>query len=90
MCRRSTSGIKRTWGTGTNTLSVVALSQQTVDSSDGELKASLGASGLRLGVRGGLALARPKGARIREGGEGSKVSDVIEAYSECYECSHCV
>ena len=41
---------KRTWSTSTNSLSVVALLQQTVDTTDGELETSLGRT--RLGLAG--------------------------------------
>ena len=34
------------WCTGTYTLSIVALAEKTVDTSDGELKSSPGATGL--------------------------------------------
>ena len=37
-------------GTGTNTLSIVSLAEQTVDTTDGELKSSPGAAGLRLAL----------------------------------------
>ena len=37
-------------GTGTNAFGIVALAQQTVDTSDGELKSSPGAAGLRLAL----------------------------------------
>ena len=43
-------------GTGTDTLSVVALSQETVDTTNGELETSLSRSGLGLG-RGVTSLA---------------------------------
>ena len=52
---------KRTWSTSTNTLSVVALLQETVDTTDGELETRLRRTGLRLAgltaslARGGLA-----------------------------------
>ena len=38
------------WGTGSNTLSIVSLSQQTMDTSNGELKASSARSGLCLSL----------------------------------------
>ena len=39
---------KRTWSTSTNTLSVVALLQETVDTTDGELETGLRGTGLGL------------------------------------------
>lgn len=54
---------RRTWSTGTNTLSVVALLQETVDTTDGELETGLGGTGLGLAglttslARRGLATA---------------------------------
>lgn len=65
-------------GTSTNTLSVVALLEETVDTTDGELKSGLGGSrsGL-LGVAalggGGLArlsLSRPEEGKGVNGGKG--------------------
>ena len=46
-----------TWCTSTDTLSVVALLQETVDTTDGELKTRLRGAGLGLGggITGGLA-----------------------------------
>jgi len=41
---------KRTRSTSTNTLSVVALLQETVDTTNRELETSLGGTGLRLRV----------------------------------------
>lgn len=47
-----------TWCTCTDTLGIVALLQETVDTTDRELEASLCRAGLRLGFAGGLARAR--------------------------------
>ena len=48
---------RRTRSTRTHTLSVVALLQETVDTTDGELETRLRGAGLRLGggITGGLA-----------------------------------
>jgi hypothetical protein len=46
-------GKTRTRGTGTDTLSVVTATEETVNTTDGELETSLGRTGLSL--RGGLA-----------------------------------
>ena len=55
--KRKEKGNKLTRSTSTNTLSVVALFQETVDTTDGELKARLRRTRLRLacGVARGLA-----------------------------------
>ena len=58
-----------TRSTSTDTLSVVALSQETVDTTDGELETSLGRSGLGLG-RGVTSLA----TRLATGRHCCKVS----------------
>ena len=48
---------RHTWGTSTNALGVVALLEETVDTTDGELETGLGraALGLAAGVARGLA-----------------------------------
>jgi hypothetical protein len=63
--------------TGTHSLGVVALLEETVDTTDGELKTGLGGSrdGLfavgALGVGGlaGLSLARPEGGEEKKGAQ---------------------
>jgi hypothetical protein len=63
--------------TGTHSLGVVALLEETVDTTDGELKTGLGGSrdGLfavgALGGRGlaGLSLARPEGGEKKKGAQ---------------------
>lgn len=45
---RARRGIQRTWSTSTNTLSVVALLQKTVDTADGKLETGLCRTRLRL------------------------------------------
>lgn len=48
----SSKGVKLTGSTSSDTLGVVTATEETMDTTDGELKTSLGRTGLRLGVGG--------------------------------------
>jgi len=49
-CQILHNGCKVDWGTGSNTLAIVAFPQQSVDTSNWELKSSSGAPALRLSL----------------------------------------